>query len=266
MEQITLKANINECIVENWQSNTGEINARVMNVEMCDNLCSCARQFVTFELTDGTVYESLVVDGKAKIPFIEKPQFIKIGLYAENINGDECEKRYSAHPANEYVNMGSYKDATSEKPIPTPGDYAKLLEQIKGLENGTIKSVDEVNLSTCESGVYLTSKIEYMREPFFQPAEYITPGKALLVVDIMNGGDVQFMWFSSIWIISGISNSTRGFEHDFNIYTLQNIENAVLNNDVVSKIEDGVGNKIPTVSLVMDYVNETIGGIENGSY
>jgi hypothetical protein len=146
MEQITLKANINECIVENWQSNTGEVNARVMNVEMCEDLCSCARQFVTFKLADGTIYESLVVDGKAKIPIIEKPQFIKIGLYAENVNGDECEKRYSAHPDNVYVNMGSYKDGANELPIPTPSGYEDMLNETK-------KYVDE-QLGVIENGSY----------------------------------------------------------------------------------------------------------------
>lgn len=137
MEQITLKANINECTVENWQNNTGEYNARVMNVEMCEDLCSCARQFVTFELKDGTVYESLVVDGKAKIPFIKEPQFIKIGLYAETINGDECEKRYSAHPASEYVNMGSYNGRAERTHVPTPGDYSSLLELIENMGTGS---------------------------------------------------------------------------------------------------------------------------------
>ncbi len=135
MAQITLKANINECTVEGWQSNTGEVNARVMSVEMSEDLLTCDKQFVTFELADGTVYESLVVDGKAKIPIFEKPQFIKIGVYAENISGDECEKRYSAHPANQYVTVGSFKDKADEQPKPTPGDYAELLKAIEDIKN-----------------------------------------------------------------------------------------------------------------------------------
>lgn len=156
MDQITLKANINECVVENWQSNTGEVNARVLNVDMCEDLCSCARQFVTFKLADGTIYESLVVDSKAKIPLIEEPQFIKIGLYAENINGDECEKRYSAHPANVYVNMGAYKNGSSEPPKPTPGDYAELLEQIAGVKKDTTEALSNLEKGTIKKSDILT--------------------------------------------------------------------------------------------------------------
>ena len=159
MDQIILKANINECVVENWQTNTGEVNARVMNVEMCEDLCSCAKQFVTFELADGTVYESLVVDGKAKIPLIEKPQFIKIGLYSTDVEGEECKKRYSAHPANVYVNMGGYKDEVGVEPKPTPGDYAELLEDITDIKGSAITTSNIVKV--------FDENQEYTEEQFY---------------------------------------------------------------------------------------------------
>ena len=59
MNRLILKADINQCEF-NGQINSGEVEARTLTVEMCDRLCSCAMAFVTFELADGTVYESKV--------------------------------------------------------------------------------------------------------------------------------------------------------------------------------------------------------------
>ena len=141
MSEIFLKADINECKVENWQSNTGEVDARELKVEMCDELSSCEEQFVTFELKDGTIYESRVVDGKAKIPSFTESHFIKIGLYAENVTG---EKRYSPRPYEVYVSSGSYKGYADEPPKPAPGDYAELLKEIKRIDQDTKEYVDEM--------------------------------------------------------------------------------------------------------------------------
>ncbi len=147
MGQIVLKADVNQCEILNWQANTNEVNARVLNVEMDDELCSCAKQFVTFELGDGKLYESLVVDGKAKIPIFEKSEFIKIGLYSADLEGDECKKRYSPHPVSKYVNVGSYKGKADATPTPTPGDYEELLELIKGMGTGSnINLIHDIDL------------------------------------------------------------------------------------------------------------------------
>ena len=167
MDQLILKADINQCEFSG-QINTGEVEARTLTVEMCDRLCSCAMAFVTFELADGTMYESKVTDGKAKVPLFKKSQFIKVGLYSADIEGEECIKRYSPKPANAYVNVGSYKEGSSESPKPTPGDYAELIDQIAGvkkdtaesladLEKGTIKSVENVKLWELETGYYYIS-------------------------------------------------------------------------------------------------------------
>ena len=145
MDQLILKADINRCEFEG-QINAGEVEARILTVEMCDRLCSCAMAFVTFELADGTVYESKVERGKAKLPVFEKSQFIKIGLYSADIENGECVKRYSPKPASACVNVGSYKEGATEPPLPTPGDYAELLEMIKnsggGISLNIIQSLD----------------------------------------------------------------------------------------------------------------------------
>ena len=132
MDQLILKADINLCEFSG-QINSGEVEARTLTVEMCDRLCSCAMAFVTFETADGTMYESKVTDGKAKVPLFEKSQFIKIGLYSADIEGDKCIKRYSPKPANAYVNVGSYKEDSVEPPIPTPSTYAELKKYVEDL-------------------------------------------------------------------------------------------------------------------------------------
>ncbi len=159
MDQIVLKADINTCKIEGWNSNTGEVNARTLTVEMCDEMCKCAMSFVTFELKDGTLYESLVTDGKANIPTIEEAQFIKVGLYSADIEGDKCVKRYSPHPTNAYINNGSYSGNGTEAPTPAAGTFEELLDKIENIvvetdniKNGAV-TVDKVNQSFFKDGI-----------------------------------------------------------------------------------------------------------------
>lgn len=262
MSEIILKANINECKVENWQSNTGEVNARVMNVEMSEDLSSCDNQFVTFELADGTVYESKVDDGKANIPEFYKSQFIKIGLYAENTDG---EKRYSSKPANVYVNAGSYPDGSSEPPKPTPGDYAELLEQIADLEKGTIKVITEqVNLWELETGIY------YLDGGFnLTETSFIDASKHILIIykPQPTTNAVRYIHFcnslsSPDWypIECGYTNGTTHQKYDI-------IDTSRVTSDILG---DFLGNKIPNTAgvkaYVENYVNEQLGVIDNGRY
>jgi hypothetical protein len=127
---IVLNANKDTCSIVGWQSNTGEVDVRTLTVELSEEMCQCAIAFVTFELADGTLYESLVVDGKANIPTIDKAQFIKVGAYSADIEGEKCVKRYSPHPADVYVNAGSYSGNGTEAPNPTAGDFEALMTQI----------------------------------------------------------------------------------------------------------------------------------------
>lgn len=144
MPNIILLADINECTVVGWQTNTGEVNARELKVEMSEDLSRCDNQFVTFELADGTVYESKVIDGKAEIPAFSESQYIKIGLYSVDVEGEGCKKRYSSKPDQVLVNVGSFKGGASKPPEPTPGDYARLLEQIAGANETVAELSDEI--------------------------------------------------------------------------------------------------------------------------
>ncbi len=145
MNKIILLADINECTIVGWQKNTGEVNARVLKVEMCDELSGCAEQLVTFKLENGTVYESKVINGVAEIPIIDEPQHVKIGLYTLDFEGDKPFRRYSSKPAHVYVNTGSYNDEANNPPIPTPGTYADLKKYVdKKIGDFKISLVTEI--------------------------------------------------------------------------------------------------------------------------
>jgi hypothetical protein len=259
---MVLKADINSCEIIDWQTNTGEYNARTLQVEMCEEMRSCAMAFVTFELANGTIYESLIKDGKAEIPLFEIPQFVKIGAYSADIEGDKLTKRYSPTPCYDYVNPGSYSGNGEEPPMPTPGDYANLLEQIAGIEKGTIKEVDVVDLSTCETGVYFTNKIEY-KTAVPQPLEDFMPGKALLVVEKTEIG-TRFVWNSGNVIFMGLSNENGRFENEFTKY--------FLNDTITTKnlIADGVNveqthneNQIYNANVINEVLKQLSGKIED---
>lgn len=309
MEQITLKANINECTVENWQSNAGEFNARVINVEMCEDLRSCDKQFVTFELEDKTVYESLVVDGKAELPFIEKPQFVKIGLYAEDTQGDKCEKRFSSKPAYEYINMGSYTDNVSDNVKPTPGDYAELLKKIEGVDGsgGVVDQIFDPESKNAQSGIAVAEALKNLSNN----DELITAERIAddtITVDKVaynffrdglkfnkDGGDIEFfgaiMPPSKSVILTGfLRNKATDITQDATDEAIPTakavVDYAVAKNDVVTEFEgtdvDYEENQVYNANVLncvlsemtgmlvgfasVEYVNELIGGIENGSY
>lgn len=265
---MVLKADINSCEIIDWQTNTGEYNARTLQVEMCEEMRGCAMAFVTFELANGTIYESLIKDGKAEIPLFEIPQFVKIGAYSADIEGDKITKRYSPTPCHRYINLGSYTGNGEESPLPTPSAMADLLEQIAGLEKGTVKEVDSVNLSTCESGVYFTNKIIYKKAIIPQTFEEMLPSKALLVVE-KNAIGIYFYWLSPSFIIEGLSNAAGKFEDDFTRYPLENINNAVSKENILqgdvyinSKYEDYEIFSANSIAKSLKVAFEMVTGIE----
>ena len=307
MEQIRLKANISECVVESWQVNTGEVNARVMNVELCEDLRSCDKQFVTFELADGKVYESLVVDGEAKIPIFEEPQFIKIGVYAENINGDECEKRYSAHPANHYVNSGSFKNKADEQPKPTPGDYSELLEKIEGVDGsgGVVDQTFNPESKNAQSGIAVAEALKNISndEPItteriaddavtidkVEP-DFFREGLNLRTTDDIKLVGTRTYPSKTLNITATLKNKATEITQDATDEAIPTakavVDYAVAKNDVVTEFEgtdvDYEENQVYNANVLnyvlsemtgmlvgfasVEYVNELIGGIENGSY
>lgn len=184
---IVLKADKNVCEISGWQSNTGEVNARNLTVEMCEEMCSCAMAFVTFELNNGTIYESLVVESKAEIPEIKEPQFVKIGVYSADIENGKCVKRYSPHPTNAYINNGSYSGNGTEAPIPTAGTYAELLEKINNIvvsSGGIVEITEETYINKLENGIYRVDSESGATLYLDDNAEYaLTDGIAIIIND-----------------------------------------------------------------------------------
>ena len=261
---MVLKADINACKLIDFQANTGEVNARTLEVEMTDELLACAMSFVTFKLKDGTLYESLVKDGKAELPYIERSQFVEVGLYSADIEDGECVKRYSPHPSHVCWSIGSYAEGAETPPMPTPGAYAELLEMIKSAGSGeTIKTVNSPKIWELDAGVYRVSSVVSYGE--FESSVKING------INLMN--KVGFLMVG----LNPSLNDQRDFYlfangriyFGYSVDMALKIEGAILGE--FSKVTKELStastpDEIPTAEAVVGYVNETIGGIENGSY
>ena len=260
MEQIVLKADINVCEISGWQSNTGEVKVRDLQVDLCEELSNCGNAFVTFKLADGTVYESKVKDGKADIPVVDKPQFVEIGVYTEDTVNGECAKRYSPHPVSAYINNGSYSSAGTEPPIPTPGTFEELLKNIADLEKGTIKTINSPNIWELDAGLYCTTgNISYSETGM--PINFMKNDVGVLIVSIDKqlNGQRNFFVFIDNKICFGYSVLFGGLKVQGELTG----EVSSISCEISPSTKPSA---IPTAGAVVDYVNETIGGIENGSY
>ena len=263
MDQIILKADKNVCEISGWQSNTGEINVRTLTVEMCEEMCQCAMAFVTFKLKDGTIYESLVKDSKANIPEITEPQFVEIGVYSADVEDDKCVKRYSPHPTNVYINNGSYSGNGTEAPTPTAGTFEELLVTINEIDKKTIETLEGANVWELEAGVYFITKwlVWATPRPPIYPnridLSYDAKSTLLVTQDSKNTNGKHFCLFADKYIYFGKST----FMHP----TAEGSVTRIVAN-VCETITEESTNEIPTAKAIVEYVNEVIGGIENGSY
>ena len=160
-----ISANIDSVKLIDWHINTGEVNARVLDVEMSEELKSCSVAFVTFKTENEGTYESKVNDGVAEIPSFSESQWVEIGLYTSDMVNGELKKQYSPKPAKRFINKGSFCAGAEPPPKPTPGDYAELLEQIADLEKGTLKIEDVItDTSTDPTNKYQVFSAEVVLE------------------------------------------------------------------------------------------------------
>lgn len=212
MHEIILKATIDECVILNWDMNAGEVNARTLTVELCEEMLNCDMSVVTFKLADGKVYESEVKDGKADIPPINEWQLITIGVYSSDIEGEKCEKRYSPRPVNVCVNVGSYSGNGTEAPTPTPGTFEELLEKINDVEKDTIKNLDRVNVWELDEGVYFvsTSVVFATPNPPIQPNTILVNGGKSLLIITKDSSSIKrhFTLYANGYIYWGWSENT----------------------------------------------------------
>jgi hypothetical protein len=223
-----------------------------MSVELSEEMLNCDISFVTFELKDGTVYECLVANGKADIPEVKEPQFVKIGVYSSDIENDKCVKRYSPHPANVYVNNGSYSGNGTEAPTPTAGTFEELLETINEVDEKTIKTLESVKVWELEAGVYfVTDTVQYATE---NPTEGYYLGldgvqSTLLVSRATKTKHRYFILFTrrKIWFGHSLPATFGGTGE---------CHQAVA--DVCEEITDKSGNEFTTAKAVYDYVQSVL--------
>jgi hypothetical protein len=177
-------------------------------------------------------------------------------VYAFTEADGKLDLRYSPTPVVMPISVGSYIEC-DEPPTPTPGTFADLEKAIADLEKGTIKELDVVDLSTCESGVYLTNKITY-KKPFLpQPFTEMIPNKALLIV-VKNEVGIQFQWIGSAYILSGLSNAEGLFEDVFIEYEFSRFATKDYVNELIGNIESGGSASIDENGIVTFGGNTTI--------
>ena len=119
-----------------------------------------------------------------------------------------------------------------------PDVITQILTNLNIIEKGTIKELDKVDLITCESGVYLTSKIIYRKSIISQPFTEMVPGKAFLIV-VKNEIGIYFQWIGASYILSGLSNAEGEFENEFVKYDFSKFATKDYVNKLIEDIESG---------------------------
>lgn len=184
----------------------------------------------TFRINDKKKFIDVPIEEqKCRVPKLIDIALVKVGVYAGDLRTTtgariRCKKSILCGNAEE----------TEEG---MKNLYEKLQGQIKEVDEKTIQRVDNVDLSTCESGVYFTDTIIYKIALIPQPMTEMMPCKALLMVEKTQFG-IHFFWLSDAYFIAGMSNENGKFESDFIRYSLENINNAVTKNNLII---DGVG-------------------------
>ena len=263
-----LSANIDFVKLIDWHINTGEVNARSLDVEMSEELKQCSVAFVTFKTENEGTYESKVNNGAAEIPCFSESQWVEIGLYTSDMVNGELKKRYSPKPAKKFIKKGSFSPGSSEPPKPTPGDYAELLEQIAGvkednaeaiaeLEKGTIKVMTEkVNLWELETGIY------YLEGGFYYKTDLASSNKdrhIFLIYKPTSKKAVRYIHFCGDYQKDVWSSIACGYT-DGNTQNKYSILDSTKTTSDITK--DTMGVLLPNSTAVKKYVGEVKADLE----
>lgn len=142
---------------------------------------------------------------------------------------------------------------------------ARLDEVDKALtefEQGTIKTVDVVDLSTCESGIYLSNTIIYHKPFLSQPFREMIPERAILIV-LKDEWGIYFQWMGASYTLQGRSNADGEFENGFAKYDFTDFASTY----ALDTFKSSLQTEIQDMKVEMiDHINEQLGVIENGSY
>ena len=114
--------------------------------------------------------------------------------------------------------------------------YPNVADILEYIDHNDIQTVANVNLSICESGVYLTNTITYNKTNIPQPFTEMLPSKGLLNVEKTAIG-IYFYWLSASFIIEGLSNSSGKFDNDFKKYELSKFATKEAVAEVVANVK-----------------------------
>jgi hypothetical protein len=143
----------------------------------------------------------------------------------------------------------------------------ELLKEISNLENGAIKVAPSKNIWELEAGAYFVNgNVLYATpDPPVSPNTIFLNGeKCLLIVtvDPLENNKRYFYLFAKGKVYFGYSKSNGVFGDVELTEGAINGEFAKVTNTITAKNPD----EIPSTEAVVNYVDTTIGGIENGSY
>jgi hypothetical protein len=181
-----------------------------------------------------------IKNNTCKVPKLLGIGLVKVGVYAGDLK-TTTEAKIKCHK----LILCDDADTMDE---PFKNLYEELKKEVTDLEKDTIKELDVVNLSTCESGVYLTSTIRYNKAVISQPFTEMIPAKALLIVEKTVIG-TSFEWLSSAYILAGLSNAYGEFENEFVKYEFSSFATKDYVSQAIGKLESGTIKYLKDVNI-----------------
>lgn len=134
----------NVSIIEGGQLNSGEYNARKLEVELSEDYSSCHKVMAVFILSPKRIYETEVINGECDIPMFNYEGDIQIGVYGYQLSEEAALiKRLSPRPTESIVYRGSYirKGESPSHPLPNP--ISLLYKKIDDIESSLRLYIDE---------------------------------------------------------------------------------------------------------------------------
>jgi len=124
--QVTIN---NVKIIEPSILNENEYNIHECEFEFVEEYNGLSKKAI-FTNEAGADYIVIIVNDKCSIPseVLKEKEFVKLGVYAYDVENEELVLRYSPKPTEFYVQEGSYKNAGGTPP--TPSEIEQLQAQI----------------------------------------------------------------------------------------------------------------------------------------
>lgn len=139
--QVTIN---NVKIIEPSILNENEYNIHECEFEFVEEYNGLSKKAI-FTNEAGADYIVSIVNDKCSIPseVLKEKEFVKLGVYAYDVENEELVLRYSPKPTEFYVQEGSYKNAGGTPP--TPSEIEQLQAQITHNRNDIEEIQDNIN-------------------------------------------------------------------------------------------------------------------------